>query len=466
MLKYNIQKVCHALVNPAFSEGEVLSCVSDSDVDLAVCKCPGVYGYGAVVGNSIKDNMQCQHTELLDALSTNLASTISSSINFIKNVVVGEIENFRDELDEHVSRFDSIDPAKLFNIEVLVTHRPLRDMIIPVSLSSFSGKRTPEFSGYKINVPFSQDHLDWLGKPNDSITEWAKTLNSESIDLYWGLAFGDRISSKRIDVIIKELSMHERIDFALLILFAVKNFMAGAPSFTTGSTISEFNRLLESLKAYFGVVLFRSIKFMNQVMRTGRVIARNDKDNKTIYVYEENYNKYLDSGGTIEAILGRSIRDEGDTNIKGLLQESISYISSYNSYFSFLKGQEASNRLNFVRSALKVITRDRVKEMSSDNMYGSIDLQQQLTNTLAIINSLRIYDLNNLDRVVLKVVAKGLFSFTSAYDHLRYMEEVALKNPDIDPNEASLIATLEYLGRYIGKQIYLTGKDGFNGITT
>jgi len=100
---------------------------------------------------------------------------------------------------------------------------------------------------------------------------------------------------------------------------------------------------------------------------------------------------------------------------------------------------------------------DEQSEMEKEYFVGKSGLKDKIA--LRIKSELECLGNGALDNVYetsLRLIAKCRFFYTSAYQILDEMSEVAKSNPDIDPREAALLSAITYLAYYYDAQIVVT----------
>ena len=90
---------------------------------------------------------------------------------------------------------------------------------------------------------------------------------------------------------------------------------------------------------------------------------------------------------------------------------------------------------------------------SAYNCNFTIDLTQEYS-----LKSIRVemHSMENIYKTARKLVCRARFYYTSSDKILAAIEEYTNSNPDIDPQEAALMATIEYVADFVAEQLTIT----------
>ena len=92
--------------------------------------------------------------------------------------------------------------------------------------------------------------------------------------------------------------------------------------------------------------------------------------------------------------------------------------------------------------------------MEAEYCAGKPGIKDALVRRIrAVFEELEHCAMEDVSYTALAVIAKGRFYYTSAFDILNEMREVAKINPDADPREAALLSTISYVTNYLQEQL-------------
>jgi hypothetical protein len=183
-------------------------------------------------------------------------------------------------------------------------------------------------------------------------------------------------------------------------------------------------------------------------------------DNTTITVYEPVYKKWLAAGNSQEALFGMLILKHNYSTTYLIDEHKEELEKAWFNHLSYstnsIKLSNFNNLLEALALAYKALHTEYQNEaekaaMSTSDYYAVSD---RLFNEE--LKDVRMMDLTDMRALALRLVAKSRYYYSSAYEILSTLDSYCEDNENLDPREAALLATIEYVARYMAKQLAIT----------
>lgn len=178
------------------------------------------------------------------------------------------------------------------------------------------------------------------------------------------------------------------------------------------------------------------------------------------HVDNELYNKFITEGNTPEIILGYIVK--GDSDLSASLYNNIiankdEYLKLWNSKVQMASFSEANNNMKRYRTVYDIILTNLYKdgipndllELAVDN-YA--DAKARLDQVLATYTTEQILDYNLVAR---DIVGEVIFPETNFSHFARSITSFSKLNPNITPQDAATVASLDFIIDFLLQQVYV-----------
>ena len=215
--------------------------------------------------------------------------------------------------------------------------------------------------------------------------------------------------------------------------------------------LNSYNSIMADYRNYTGEWLNHVIDEYDGFIKNGLLIRR--INGKVTVVYQDVYNKWLEDGGENDILYGNMLERIPVFYVNQLKEVGANLKEKWRRHEQLVKVSLANRQYDFLISVLRRAFNEIVKDHQvtsavplevSDKTYNDFD---------DIIRRASEADISNPYALIREIVCKTFFANTDANQFLVDMENAARVNPNIDPREASLIATLKYICRWVAGQV-------------
>lgn len=406
-----------------------------------------------------------EHDTLMDNYILDMGKLVNNYLAFARHTVNEKVTLFKEALENSLNSHKYRDPEDFFNVTYYNLHDIFKGQLVSDEISGYSGK-TRNYNKESINLKTIGDledeefHSYFLSGHDESdllITSWLGS--TPSVREY---ILGD----------IEELTLSviASIDYALANFLFYRN-MYEDPNVNSGDTSVTLKRKAFENKEYFGNLLAASLNSYRNNLKTGRLLSPEtniqfsvlSEESFDVVVFEENFEKIVEAGCGIETIFGylSSTDSSHSLTVDKLIAGKEEYISTWMRTRSLYTVYLNNRRLDTFKHLARVtfdnsMSDDNMSEAELEVMSGDNTFKE---NTFKLghdyINGLTVDEIDNIDKISLHLVAGIKFRFSNAYDLLKRMDELLGLDDDLDPKEAALYSTIDYLLDYCLQQTEL-----------
>jgi hypothetical protein len=173
----------------------------------------------------------------------------------------------------------------------------------------------------------------------------------------------------------------------------------------------------------------------------------------TIQVNGDVYNKWLEAGGTPEALMGACL--SGDAVSYGAcLQNASSNSAVWERHLSGLNAQAVFEQRANTIAGLRMAVIDLAKEL----WVADGGREFPVSNLNRALEALTPADLDNLYSVARSLVCDLFYSYTDAKAFLQAYDDAAVKNAGMDANEIALAVAIDYVSHWVATSITVSGE--------
>jgi hypothetical protein len=185
-----------------------------------------------------------------------------------------------------------------------------------------------------------------------------------------------------------------------------------------------------------------------QPTRPGEVVSG------SINVNGDVYNKWLEAGGSPEALMGACLSG-GSLSYNGCLQNAASTSTIWERHLSGLNAQavfeQRGNTIGGLRQAIIEVGKDVYASFNDGRTFNVSELNDRLS---ALTQS----DLDNLYAVARTLVCDLFFSHTDAKAFLQAFDDAAVKNAGSDASEVAMQVATDYVTHWVAAQMTVSGE--------
>lgn len=393
---------------------------------------------------------------LTDDIGEIVAAHIKSARTTVKPLVMSLAQKYQEYLDNVKPKAASsefcivnVKPAAMLGDELLIEEiNYIENRTIPVPVGSTALEM----------VDFEQ-LVEMLSGTNSvasqSVREWVFSKPQGWLESLWLQYFVQVGSAERLP--LAQLIPAEAADAALA-LYLWSKWLIANPSFVKANmTTTALQREMAGHMDYAASILYSSIRKIAQANSARSLALKFNSVERTLYVNGDMYPQWLEAGNSPEILLGMMCSGNIVENVDLINERASSYLSVWQQYCTIYTSKETNNRHLYSRRAIISFFNENLNEYTEEEktvrQRESYFAQTRLQQAQKYLEGLTSAELENVMAVSLYLVAKIRFNYTSAYEILSDMEAAHRANPEIDPREAALMATLNYLGDFLAQNI-------------
>lgn len=342
-------------------------------------------------------------------VATAIANKLYPEVLLYKSRIVPymtRLSNFIKERSESIKGKNPI-------LEYTITNSTFSDVVDEIlnSNSSLGGDPLDLYNNDSIDVPYSE--IRTLFKFNNSTHNiyleniLKNKTDDQLLDIYGkyltGISKNNVMIKSLHNVNIASISM---VDTIVLIISALENYLSNTEP---GKIEPNDKKTLDLYKINLIKVLKKIKPHYENVSKIELVILY--KDGKNIIVEDNNYKKFLQSGGTPDAILGWMIEDSESSDltkrtIKGLTLNKEQYEEAWSKFVNFSKLALSDQLVDSVRTFMHMEYNKIWDEYVPEDLKDEIDMDESrnIYNTLISNSTELLLKPSALARVIMSDV--------------------------------------------------------------
>jgi hypothetical protein len=443
----------------------------------------------ATENRDTENGVESQHSIRVRALADQLATVVNANFSMARNTVVPEIEAASKAFQDFVQVVRCEEPGTEFKILQGRIPTFLKDeAFLSRGLENYRGESAyNDYYGLKVMLaPQDVDALaekilnqgsdrlnklvqDWLKTApyrliqrmllsnfitfQDTSVEWTKdvqgrdTNQPETALMYYSFSTYKANSENGYN------QLHLTIGYYLIADWLYNN----PQPMSSSQKEVEYREMMDQARIVSGTLINRLVRRVELAQEGNVLVTEYNPQQKYVYVNGAMYDSWLKTPNACpEVLLGFLVgnRQLFDVNV---ISENIDVGCRMWELFTGIQRQENEVRLkglfaSFVRSYMYNDLVNNLKE-TKDNIAPESARELIMKKVDEEIAHFAHRILDDLDHLALHLVAKAKYYYTAAYTILSEMQEVARKNPDIDPREAATLSLVNYMAEYLEFQL-------------
>lgn len=404
------------------------------------------------------------HDSFMDNYIIDISKLVSGHVNFARTVVNKEINLLKEELQVGLSSYKYKEPEDFFSVNYFKLPEIYSSYIVNNEISDYTGKERDTY--------FENMNLRKLTDKGFELDKCLLTGDSDqdSTIVTWLAGVGKEKAIGYIVNYIPEynLSVDQLLDYSLVNYLFYRN-LTEKVDLDLGYTIATLRSIASGNRDYFGTKLAVVLELYNKDIRNGRILSSNTDINFSYFnteplaitVYEENFRRLAEAGLNIEVVFGYISSGSGgnDITVEQLVQNGSEYIRKWANTRSLYLISISNNRLDIFKQILSSVFMNSLtrSDMNEDELgylnehSGFLDETRKLAT--AYIDRLHVSDIDDVCTIALELVAKIRYRFTDSYTLLKNMSEILKMSDDVEPLEAALYATCNYIVDFLMNQV-------------
>lgn len=392
----------------------------------------------------------------MEGLDTKIANVLSNELNNIRNNILPLIKEYGKFVNESIaSRIDS-NPLKDVNIHTVDLPIVIGEMISR-NIININGDKSRRINDKSLvitrpDVSKIKEYLTYgSGQMESLIRTFISTIPDTELVRIWDTYLLNVSSMNNNFVTIGNKVNNGIYGLDLFVLsILVKNLVKTMPD-TVRVPVSIYNDAIISLDAVLDNKIALFITNMEANTKIGKVILKGDNLNEVV-VIKDNYNKFLNDGGSPEAIYGAILNKVSSLDIINLTKDKDMYSNKWDIY---LKNETIKTKLGTLeqhRIAYRLGITELFNNFMDEELKASIPsgIVDNINDVIvAFLNNKKPEKLFDVNDIVEDFVTEVLFGHTNAEEFIKYMKHYSRLNPNITAKEAATYASADLVTDYL-----------------
>ncbi|TXG83289.1 MAG: hypothetical protein E6R13_04070 [Spirochaetes bacterium] len=177
----------------------------------------------------------------------------------------------------------------------------------------------------------------------------------------------------------------------------------------------------------------------------------------TIEVNEDIYNEWLVAGGKVEMLFGSFITDKRDTP-DGIMEKGPEYERAWAKRAAMIRSAQRSDAYSFTVAAIKDAMTEQINQLDENFLISGV--REPIHNALLdyLENNINLNCVEQLYECIRNMVCDVMFPLSDAKFLLTSIARISTESPDLDVNEAALLASLELVAKSISSMMVVNPK--------
>jgi len=397
------------------------------------------------------------HDRIVDELVPFISKVVQSHLNFAKTVVQPACDVYVKLVNKNYRPL--VDPSGEFNIVSSQLFPILENEDFLYAVKSFKNKpveNKPRLIALEDNTMEAIESILLVGDPEaaEHYRFLLDNFRDEFIGYFYSLfsrcnfVFENKFKP---DTIVKDInSLTAAYIFADRLSNNPQN-VANDPSLD----LNKVNEIIFDIRNTAASYLNIGLDYYNSLITSGTLV--NYISGKEIGVLTPVYKQWLTEGNSQEVLFGLLVSGQRYYSTAMISQNKEELEKAFFNYLNFNTTAIKLTNFNNFLDALKVSYRELFQEYKSDSEKEAIVTSDYFVTSDRIFEQelakVKVGDVEDLTTLAISLISKSRYYYSSAGDILSRVYEFTDKDDQLDPREAALLATIEYVSKYMARQI-------------
>ena len=283
-----------------------------------------------------------------DAYIDQISKHVKAHVSFAKNIVKPVIMDYAEKVIQALEAQPKLSPYADFCIDPVNLPDVLFEKAFYNALKIYKGKVV-----LKPREPIALD-----AKTTDEILELMSTGDKTLDDLIkvFALQFNEKEPDILVAIydnffrspnanftkvitydIVMGLNIFDKANIALVIYLIAQRLFNSVDESAKGMSAATYSNIVAEIRDFAGTLLYQAVDQVENYQKTNIIIVETNADRKQCKVYEPNYQKWLDNGGSPEVIFGVLLsgrRSYSEATINTFIDEIKKSWDSYVTFYS------------------------------------------------------------------------------------------------------------------------------------
>lgn len=381
---------------------------------------------------------------------------ISSNLHLARNVVTPKIKAVIEEVNNYV---DSQQVAKLNALTISpIFYSSIWDTQIPDSLTSRHRGQFPNDMVTRplgLNVPSDWNAILATGLPayDAEISQWVSEMDQGALRDLWEEVFGLRTGRPLWDILTSptgtDMGRYGRLDAPLVVFLAARHLGENLPA-SINMDLTTYRQYMAEIAGRAGQAVQNSVANRVSDLNGGPIVISVPRTGQgAVFVHGDNYNAFLEAGGSPEAVLGAAMTNRAgqislNTPPEVLRQLEESWVTTK----AILNSQIQSDRRALIVQGLRIAINRQIIETPDEELAPNIPRAVFVGLMNEKLKALQTIRQETLWFLVRDLVCDIMYAHTDVKAILTAIDIAGSDNPGLPPREAALVGMIAYVAEW------------------
>lgn len=418
---------------------------------------PGRDHYHSPIEVSVHDTFMDNYTEDLSKILTN-------HLSYARTVVYPKIEKYVQSVENVVSSKAAIAAEDFFTINyVKLDEFYNSQFVVDEILEYTSSSRNFEYVNLENALGLDFNCTSYLAVGDSlvdaDIARYTATIGNDKMRGYL-------TGFKENDIYTK--SNFELIESCIVNYLFYRN-LAIRTDLQLGKGVVETSSMAVCNRDYFCETLKRQLGLLKTKINSGVLLQHESEVNFSylserkfvLNIYEQNFNKAVETGGTLEMIFGWVAKyNNDDITLEDMKTKGYELSTHWNKVRSIYAVHLANTKFDMVNLALKLSLDAAVySDLSEEDkaIIGTTEAKNVACKKLdAYFLNLDYKDVDNVRDVAIDIIAGIIYAHSGAYSLIKEMVRLKDANDEITIQDAALLSLVKYATDFMLQQVTLS----------
>ena len=399
----------------------------------------------------------CEHNEVLRETVDFIAEKLAAQVAYARNEGAGVIEDLAQNVQASIDTLQPFAEIGACVIERTIPHILLNESFLEAVQESHNCPRFDVRLGLRLPAKSAQEirALMKTGLPalDNLVSEYVADLGDEGLESLWAQLFMElspiagagKSGTNLTHYIAGECNVRNAVFVYLVASRLSERILPGV-----NMTEAEYMTLTSDFRNQAAARICDVMTMYSNEEKNGRLIQ--SVDGLKVTVNSIIYRKFLEQGGSAEAILGSLLFNESSVNLSSMIDNRDRYEARWRRQYMMNEQAYRNRRFQRIKELLIIEYTNQTKNANEkDFPINERALCHELFKDA--VAALTIDEIDDMVMVCLKLLGLSRFRNRNVLDILSGVAYVRKNNPGIDTKEAASIAIIEYVARWVSSQM-------------
>jgi hypothetical protein len=261
----------------------------------------------------------------------------------------------------------------------------------------------------------------------------------------------------------------EHADLGIILYFLVDSLVTD-PLEGTGLGLAEYENAMGALRNQVGLIAHMALRQYDDAINAGKLVIRRpragtfqfkDGDGQVV-VFAEVYRKFLDQGGSPEALIGGATTEKPVMYLSEYLQNKDHFVALWKKLTDTREAFSRKTILTRIGEGLVQCADERIRALPEDQFPADVNRVEKVAEMRAALKDLGVFfrgwdvqDTPNVYELVKEKMCAHVFNFVDAKGIIDTINE-ELEDGEVHPAHAAWYAAMRYLAKWSAANFTIT----------